>query len=106
MKITEQIDLFYPDAAAKERAAERRREIAASGASFAEDLRLDGIRRMISLGNSERFMSLAEELSVELPTVEYRLDCLEDFLNVPELSDTFRKMIAELSGRRPEPEGS
>ena len=106
MKITEQIDLFYPDAAAKERAAERRREIAASGASFAEDLRLDGIRRMISLGNSERFMSLAEELSVELPTVEYRLDCLEDFLNVPELSDTFRRMIAELSGRRPEPEGS
>ncbi len=104
MKITDSIDLFYPDAGAKERAAQRRRSVSESGTEFSKDLCLDDIRRMVSLGNSERFMSLAEELSLEIPTIEYRLDCLEDFLNVPELSDSFRKIISELSGRRPDAE--
>ena len=100
MRITDHIDLFYPSAEAKASAAERRKEISESGAMFAEDLKLDEIKRLISLGGSERFVSLAEELSEDIETIEYRLDCLEDFLNIPELSERFRRIVAELAGSR------
>lgn len=102
MRITDHIDLFYPDSEAKSRAAERRKAIRDSGTIFIKDLQLDSIKRLISLDGSERFIALAEELSDDIPTIEYRLDCLEDFLNNPELSENFRRIIAELSGRRPD----
>lgn len=101
MRITDNIDLFYPDGESKRRASEKRRRIRESGTMFAEDLQLDKIKRLITLAGSERFMALAEELSEDIPTIEYRLDCLEDFLNNPDLAQTFRPIIAELSGRRP-----
>lgn len=102
MRIMDHIDLFYPDSEARSRAAERRKAIRDSGAMFAEDLQLDNIKRLISLAGSERFMALAGELSDDIPTIEYRLDCLEDFLRNPDLALTFRRIIAELSGRRPD----
>lgn len=105
MRIMDHIDLFYPNGEAKARAAERRKAIRDSGAMFVEDLQLDNIKRLISLGGSERFMALAEELSDDIPTIEYRLDCLEDFLRNPDLAQTFRRIIAELSGRRPDVDG-
>lgn len=102
MRITDHIDLFYPNGEAKARAAERRKAIRDSGAMFVADLQLDSIKRLISLDGSERFMALAAELSDDIPTIEYRLDCLEDFLRNPDLALTFRRVIAELSGRRPD----
>lgn len=105
MRITDHIDLFYPNSEAKARAAERRKAIQDSGTMFAEDLQLDNIKRLISLGGSERFMALTQELSDDIPTIEYRLDCLEDFLRNPDLAQTFRRIIAELSGRRPDTDG-
>ncbi len=101
MRITDSVDLFYPDPESKARASERRKIISDTGSAFAEDLRLDGIKRLISLGGSERFMALAEEFSDDISVIEYRLDCLDDFLNIPELSEVFRRMISELSGQRP-----
>lgn len=102
MRITDNIDLFYPDGEAKQKAAVRRRSVRESGAGFTEDLQLDNIKRLITLTGSERFMALAQELSCDIETIEYRLDCLEDFLNNPDLAQTFRKIISELSGRRPD----
>lgn len=102
MRITDHIDLFYPDSEAKRLAAERRKTIRESGTMFAEDLQLENIKRLITLAGSERFMALAEELSDDINTIEYRLDCLEDFLNNPDLAQTFRRVITELSGRRPD----
>ena len=102
MRITDHIDLFYPNREAKTRAAERRKAVRESGAMFAADLQLDNIKRLISLGGSERFMTLANELSDDIETIEYRLDCLDDFLRNPDLALTFRRVIAELSGRRPD----
>ena len=101
MRITDHADLFYPSSEAKARAAERRKAIRDSGMMFAEDLQLDNIKRLVSLSGAERFMALAEELSDDIPTIEYRLDCLDDFLRNPDLAQTFRRVIAEMSGRRP-----
>lgn len=105
MRITDHIDLFYPNSEARELAAERRKTIRDSGTMFAEDLQLDNVKRLISLGGSQQFMALAEELSDDIPTIEYRLDCLEDFLRNPDLAQSFRRVIAELSGRRPDIDG-
>ncbi len=101
MRITDSIDLLYPNPEAKARAGIRRKEVAGSGTAFIEDLKLESVKRMISLSGSERFMALAGELSDDIPTVEYRLDCLEDFLNVPELSEVLRRTVSELSHSRP-----
>lgn len=101
MRITDHIDLFYPSGDAKRYAVGLRKKVRESGTRFAEDLQLENIKRLITFTGSERFMTLAEELSDDIETIQYRLDCLEDFLNNPDLAQTFRKIIAELSGRRP-----
>ncbi len=100
MRITDHIDLFYPNGSAKLIAAKRRKKICESGTRFAEDLKLDNISSLMTFAGSERFMTLAKELSCDIETIEYRLDCLEDFLNNPDLAQSFRKIISELSGRR------
>ncbi len=105
MRITDYVDLFYPDGEAKSRAAQRRKAIRESGTVFIGDLQLESVKRLISLSGSEQFMALAEELSDDIPTIEYRLDCIDDFLRNPDLEQTFRKIIAELSGRRPDDDG-
>ncbi|SFD40563.1 hypothetical protein SAMN02910406_03828 [Ruminococcus albus] len=85
MRITDHIDLFYPDGMAKSYASERRKAIRNSGSMFINDLQLDNLKLLITLVGSEQFMLLAEEFSDDIPTIEYRLDCLENFLNNPEL---------------------
>ena len=97
MRITDHIDLFYPSGDAKRYAVGRRKKVRESGTRFAEDLQLDNIKRLINFAGSEHFIALAEELSCDIETIEYRLDCLEDFLNNPDLTDSFHKLIAELS---------
>ena len=97
MRITDHIDLFYPSGDAKRYAVGRRKKVRESGTRFAEDLQLDNIKRLINFAGSERFIALAEELSCDIETIEYRLDCLEDFLNNPDLTDSFHKLTAELS---------
>lgn len=102
----ESIDLFYPSAEAKQYAAARRKQIAESGTRFREDLRLEDVKRLVSLNCSDRFSALADELSDDIPTLEYRLDCLEDFLRIPELSETLRRAVSELSRSRPAEENA
>ena len=104
MRITDHVDLFYPSSDKRKRASRRREQIAKSGSHYIEDLGLEGVRHLISMYGSDRLMTLAQELSDDIETINYRLDCLEDFVNNPELADRFRKLIAELSGRRPDEE--
>lgn len=99
MRITDNIDLLYPDNEAKKYAAERRKTLRKSGSMFIKDLQIENLKSLISLTGAERFLSLAEELSDDADTINYRLDCLEDFLNNPDISQAFRKIIGELSGR-------
>ena len=104
MRITDHIDLFYPSGDAKRYAAERRRKIRESGTRFAEDLQLDIIKKIVCLSGSERFIALAEELSDDIETIQYRLDCLEDFLNNPDLAQSFHRIFSEFSERRSDDE--
>ena len=104
MRITDHIDLFYPSGDAKRYAAERRRKIRESGTRFAEDLQLDIIKKIVCLSGSERFIALAEELSDDIETIQYRIDCLEDFLNNPDLAQSFHRIFSEFSERRSDDE--
>lgn len=71
MRITDHIDLFYPNSCAKHRAAERRKTIRESGTGFTEDLQLENIRQLITFAGSRQFMALAEELSDYADTINY-----------------------------------
>lgn len=99
MRITDSIDLLYPNDKTKKYASERRKAMRESGSMFMQDLQIENLKTLVSLTGAERFSSLTEELSDDSDTINYRLDCLEDFLNNPDISQTFRKIIGELSGR-------
>lgn len=99
MRITDHIDLFYPSAEKRRAAAERRREVGERCRSFVQDLQLENIAKLVSPVSSQRFIALAGELSDDVEVLNYRLDCLEDFLNNPDLAYSFRKIIRDMSGK-------
>lgn len=97
MKITDHIDLLYPSKEARDHAEMRRLKMRDSGSLYIKDLMIGDIKNFITLTGSEKLLALCEELCDDIQTIEYRLDCLEDYLNNPDLADSFRKVITELS---------
>ena len=97
MKITDKADLLYPDAKAKEYGEKRRRENASLPQSFLNDL--EAYRTAVQLlpSQPDTVMNLMREFSDHIPTLNYRLDCLEDHLNEPRLSDQLRPIMRRLS---------
>ena len=47
--------------------------------------------------NTDQTLSLMLEMNDDIDTLNYRLDCLEDFIRQPKFSDTFIKIIRKLS---------
>ena len=97
MRITDHIDLFYPDRQARQSAQKRREEIRKSGTGFMSDLKVEGIKSLFSLSGGDMLLKLCEELCTDIDTINYRLDCLEDFINNPELRENLRRVVNELS---------
>lgn len=97
MKITDKVNLFYPDAGKEKYAACRRRMLLAYPSDYLENLEAKRIALMLLPQNPDKALGLIIEMNDDLDTLNYRLDCLEDFLRQPKLSDTFRKIIRRLS---------
>lgn len=97
MKITDKINLFYPDDTKQKYAYDRRMALSQYPCSYIDDLETSRVALMLLPQNPDRVLSLMLELNDDIDTLNYRLDCLEDFLRQPRLSDTFRKIIRRLS---------
>lgn len=97
MKITDKVNLFYPDIEKEKYAVTRRRKLNEYPCSYLENLEAKRIALMLLPQNPDKVISLMLELNDDIDTLNYRLDCLEDFLRQPKLSDTFRKIIRRLS---------
>ena len=97
MKITDMTDLLYPDAEARAYAEDRRRAQAQLPQNCLDDL--EAYRTAVQLlpRQPEAVMNLMREFSDHIPTLDYRLDCLEDHLNEPRLADELRPIIRRLS---------
>ncbi|MBR6871903.1 MAG: hypothetical protein IKN17_00180 [Ruminococcus sp.] len=97
MKITEKISLLYPDDDARIYAEQRRKTQAALPQNYIDDL--EAYRTAVQLlpSQTDIVMNLMREFSDHIPTLEYRLDCLEDFLREPRLADSLRPIIRRLS---------
>ena len=97
MKIADKVNLFYPNFKKEKYAQERRRRLSNYPQEYLEDLEAKRIARMLLPQNPDKAFLLMLELNDDIETLNYRLDCLEDFLRQPKLSDTFRKIIRKLS---------
>lgn len=97
MKITDKVNLFYPNYKKEKYAQERRRQLSNYPQEYLEDLEAMRIARMLMPHDPDKAFSLMLELNDDIETLGYRLDCLDDFLRQPKLSDTFRKIIRKLS---------
>lgn len=97
MKITDKVNLFYPNAEKEKYALNRRRTLSDHPNDYMENLETKRIALMLLPQNPDKVMGLMLEMNDDIETLNYRLDCLDDFLRQPKLSDTFRKIIRKLS---------
>ncbi len=97
MRITDKINLFYPNEQKEKYALSRRRMLSGYPADYLENLEVKRIALMLLPQNPDKALQLMLELNDDIETLNYRLNCLEDFLRQPKLSDTFRKIIRKLS---------
>ncbi len=97
MKITDKVNLFYPNAEKQKYAYDRRMALTDYPCDYIENLEASRVALMLLPQNPDRVLSLMLELNDDVETLDYRLDCLEDFIRQPKLSDTFRKIIKKLS---------
>ena len=97
MRITDKIDLLYPGGEARVYAEERRKAQSELPQAHLEDL--EAYRTAVQLlpRQPETVMNLMREFSDDIPTLNYRLDCLEDHLNETRLADELRPVMRRLS---------
>lgn len=97
MKITDKVNLFYPTIEKQEYAARRRRKLSSYPDEYMVDLETKRIALMLLPQNTFQALGLMLEMNDDIDTLNYRLDCLEDLIRQPKLSDNFRKIIRKLS---------
>ncbi len=97
MKITDKVNLFYPNAEKQKYAYDRRIALTGYPCDYIENLEASRVALMLLPQNPDRVLSLMLELNDDIETLDYRIDCLEDFIHQPKLGDTFRKIIRKLS---------
>lgn len=102
MKITDKVNLFYPNASKQKYAYDRRAALSRYPCAYIDDLEASRVALMLLPQNPDRVLSLMLELCDDVETLDYRLDCLEDFLRQPKLSDTFRRIVRRLSDNNKE----
>lgn len=97
MRITDSVDLLYPDKDAAIAAAERRKQRASLPQWYIDDLEAYRTAVQLSPAEPDLVMNLMREFSCDIPTLDYRLDCLEDHLREPRLSDELKGIMRRLS---------
>lgn len=87
------VDLYYPSK--EKREAERKRTAALRDypKDFIANLELEQLAGMITNYYSKRTLELLSDFCCDSEIINYRLDVLEDFMNVPKLAVTVKKTV-------------
>lgn len=86
-------DLFYPDDAARERMKKRRFSREDLPKDYIKNLELEKVADMFSRENQLKLIRLFEEMCDEPEIITYRQDILEDFIRIPRLAPTVKKIV-------------
>ena len=90
------VDLLYPSEEKKRQHLDRGAELAKLPQDYITNLELEQLARLISPEYSTNIMRVFGQLSTDPETLNYRLDILEDFLNVPALEAVLYENIHKL----------
>ncbi len=87
------VDLLYPSQQKRIELKKRRNQLAEYPQSYLKSLELETVAKIISSYNVHYTMNIFSEMCMDTDVISYRLDILEDFLNVPTLSTTIKRII-------------
>ena len=90
------VDLLYPSETKRREAQDRATAIAQLPQDYVANLELELLSRLICPENSLNALRILTQLSTDEEVLNYRLDILEDFLNVPQLEAVIYENVHKL----------
>lgn len=90
------VDLLYPSETKRRDAQDRATAIAQLPQDYVANLELELLSRLICPENSLNALRILIQLSTDEEVLNYRLDILEDFLNVPQLEAVLYENVHKL----------
>lgn len=90
------VDLLYPSETKRREAQDRATAIAQLPQDYVANLELELLSRLICPENSLNALRILIQLSTDEEVLNYRLDILEDFLNVPQLEAVLYENVHKL----------
>ncbi len=90
------VDLLYPSETKRREAQDRATAIAQLPQDYVANLELELLSRLICPENSLNALRILTQLSTDEEVLNYRLDILEDFLNVPQLEAVLYENVHKL----------
>lgn len=87
------VDLLYPSQEKKDRLKKRRAKLYDLPQGYIRNLELEKLASLISPYNNHYTVNLFTELCDDIDVINFRLDILDDFMAVPKLAPTVKKII-------------
>ena len=87
------VDLFYPDEQARERMKKRRAALSELPDDYVRNLELEKVADLICRQYQYKLIRMFSEMCDEPEIISYRQDILKDFIGIPKLAGTVRKII-------------
>ena len=90
------VDLMYPSEESRRAHTERGSKLSKLPQDYVTNLELEQLARLICPEYAQNALKVFTELSTDPETLNYRLDILEDFLNVPALEAVLYENVHKL----------
>ena len=87
------IDLLYPSPEKRELLRKRRTKIGEQTDALVSDMMIDSLSKLICNSNAYKMQQILTELCDDEETINYRLDIIDDLMNMPELADMLGKIV-------------
>lgn len=91
------VDLLYPSPEKRSEMKKRAAQLERLPQDYIANLELERLAQMISPHNSYHVLNMIKQLTSDPQIINYRLDILEDIMNIPRLASTVKKMIEIIS---------
>lgn len=87
------VDLLYPSKEKRTELKQRRAVLSKNPQDYINNLELSTVASIINSYNVNTTISIFSELCDDVDVLNYRLDIIEDFINIPSLGFTVKKII-------------
>lgn len=87
------LDLFYPNSKKRDELKKRKAQISDLPQDFIANLEIEKFADCICKLYHSKVMDILTQLCCDVEVINYRLDILEDFLNIPTLAPAVKKII-------------